>query len=76
MQFQNNLAALLDANGSTQTQLAEALDINRANVSRWVTGEREITKSKVDAICDALNCTIEQLYFHVPAANEHPNETA
>ena len=77
MQFQNNLGSILEGQGSTQSQLAEVLGINRANVSRWVTGEREITRSQVDNICDALSCTVEQLFFQAdkPANGPH-NETA
>lgn len=75
MLHQNNLGKLLEENGSNQTQLAEVLGINRANVSRWVNEEREIAKSQVDAICDALGCTIEDLIPPTVAANE-PTEAA
>ena len=73
----NNLAALLLANGSNQSQLAETLGIDRTNVSRWISGERTITDTQVENICAALDCTkAELLLGHLEAANEPHNEPA
>lgn len=73
----NNLEALLLANGSNQSQLAEELGIDRANVSRWITGERHITDAQVENICEALSCTKAQLLLgHLEPANEPHNEPA
>lgn len=48
----------------TQKQLAELLDVKKATVSRWETGERKIDEAKLTAVAERTG---------IPAADLRPD---
>lgn len=46
----------------TQDQLAGRVGTTKSSISRWETGERDITVGALGAIAEALNCEVPDLY--------------
>jgi len=46
----------------SQEQLANRIGSTKSSVSRWETGERDITLGALGAIAEALRCDVEDLY--------------
>ena len=55
------IAALRQARGMTQQQLADALGIAQQSVARWETGEREPRVSTLRRIAAVLGCDLSAL---------------
>ena len=50
--------------GMSQEQLANRLGSTKGSISRWETGERDITLGALGAIAEALNCEVRDLSRH------------
>lgn len=48
----------------TQETLANRIGSTKGSVSRWETGERDITAGALAAIAEALQCHVPDLYRH------------
>lgn len=48
----------------TQDQLARRIGSTKSSVSRWETGERDITLGALGAIAEALDVDVADLYRH------------
>lgn len=46
----------------TQDRLANLVGTTKSSISRWETGERDITLSALAAVAYALNCEVSDLY--------------
>ncbi len=46
----------------TQEQLANRIGSTKSSISRWETGERDITLGALGAIAEALQCDVADLY--------------
>jgi transcriptional regulator with XRE-family HTH domain len=46
----------------SQEQLANRIGSTKSSVSRWETGERDITLGALGAIAEALDCQVADLY--------------
>lgn len=46
----------------TQEQLAARVGTTKSSISRWETGERDITLGALGAIAEALSCEVTDLY--------------
>lgn len=46
----------------TQEQLAARVGTTKSSISRWESGERDITLGALGAIADALRCEVPDLY--------------
>ena len=55
--FGRNLLKLLERRGLSQVDLANYLGISEAAVSLWISGKNSPRMSKVDKICELLNCS-------------------
>ena len=58
----NNIKALREAKGMTQTQLADATGLNRVTIARYETTDCGMTVDSAGKIAEALGCTIDALY--------------
>lgn len=45
----------------SQEKLAEEIGSTKSSISRWESGERDITLSALAAIAEALNCSVAEL---------------
>lgn len=73
----NLLAKILaDKPGANQTRLAEAINVSKAAVNRWVGNVRLIPDDRVAAILEALDITHEELFIKYVPANSPPDEAA
>jgi repressor LexA len=62
MKTHEKLKMLLREKGrGAQTKLAEMLNEDKGFVSRWVSGKQEIPKSKLKAVANFLNVTVDYL---------------
>lgn len=59
--FGSNLAYYLDKNGETQVSLAQALNVTKQAVSRWVLGDRFPRVEMINAIADHFGVTPEDI---------------
>jgi transcriptional regulator with XRE-family HTH domain len=48
----------------SQEQLANRIGSTKSSISRWETGERDITAGALAAIAEALQCEVPDLYRH------------
>lgn len=48
--------------GMTQEQLAGRIGSTKSSISRWESGERDITLGALGAIAEALRCDVADLY--------------
>lgn len=46
----------------SQEQLANRIGSTKSSISRWETGDRDITSSALGAIAEALRCEVPDLY--------------
>lgn len=46
----------------SQEQLASRIGSTKSSISRWETGERDITLGALGAIAEALDCQVADLY--------------
>lgn len=49
-------------NDMSQEQLANRIGSTKSSISRWETGERDITMGALAAIAEALQCEVPDLY--------------
>jgi transcriptional regulator with XRE-family HTH domain len=49
-------------NDMSQEQLASRIGSTKSSISRWETGERDITLGALGAIAEALDCQVVDLY--------------
>ena len=56
------LAEWRDLRGLSQEQLANRIGSTKSSISRWETGERDITLGALSAIAEALDCDALDLY--------------
>ena len=54
-----SLVSLLDESGSTQTALADALNVSKSAVSNWVHGDNSIDMELVPRICEYFAVSID-----------------
>ena len=59
--YPNGLAEALERAGVSGSELARLLGTNRQNVSRWASGERELTPAFAEQIAPILNTTAASL---------------
>lgn len=59
--FSENLRTKLDEKRKSQKDLAKALDVTEASVSRWVNGEQYPRPAMVDRIAQYLMCSVDDL---------------
>lgn len=71
--FQRNLISYLREKGSTQSDLAVYLDVNKATVSDWVSGRKFPRHNAIDGICDYFG--IEPMYLFADSFKELPELT-
>ena len=57
----NRLRALRESRGMKQDELASALKVQRAAVSHYETGKRQLDPSTICALCDIFNVTADYL---------------
>ncbi len=57
MIFANNLVKILERRGLTQVDLANHLGVTESAVSLWCSGKTTPRMSKVDKICELLQCS-------------------
>lgn len=57
-----NISRLLGARQMSASQLSRMIDVNRATVSRWISGEKYPSLENVHAVCMALGTTFEDLH--------------
>lgn len=57
MIFANNLVKILERRGMTQVDLANHLGVTESAVSLWCSGKTTPRMSKVDKICELLQCS-------------------
>ena|ERR1700685_571176 len=48
----------------SQEQLANRIGSTKSSISRWESGERDITLGALGAIAEALGCEVADLYRH------------
>lgn len=46
----------------TQEQLAARIGSTKSSISRWETGERDITLGALSAVAEAIGCAVPDLY--------------
>lgn len=56
------LKELMEERGLMGYQVAEALNVTPAAVSKWVSGKITPRPSKLPELADLLGCTIDELY--------------
>ena len=56
------LKKIRKANGITQTQLAELMDVGQSTISGWENGSVNIPSDKLPLLADIFDCTIDALY--------------
>lgn len=61
MNFSEKLLTLRKANGLTQEQLAEKLDVSRQSVSKWESGQAIPEPEKIVALGDVFHVTTDYL---------------
>ncbi|MFT4064864.1 helix-turn-helix domain-containing protein [Paraburkholderia sp.] len=59
------------ANGLTQAQLAEMIDLEQEAISRWERGTRVPTIHRLQQLSDALDCSVDQL---LQRGSKRPND--
>ena len=62
--FCNNFNMYLEKKGVTQRELAEAINVSYAAVSKWSVGKSVPRMDKVDLICDYLHVSRSDLLEH------------
>jgi transcriptional regulator with XRE-family HTH domain len=60
MTFGETLAQLRTARGLSQSKLAERLKMDHSTVSRWESGERDITRPSVIRLAEALGASADE----------------
>lgn len=60
-EFGRRLRRLMHAKGLTQNDLSEITGISQATISSYITGRVVPSFIKVDKICRALNCSMDEL---------------
>lgn len=55
------LKEVLEDNDMNQTQLAEAIGVNRKQVGRWIRGEQEMGINKLKEICEILKISADYI---------------
>ena len=61
MNFSEKLLTLRKANGLTQEQLAEKLDVSRQSISKWESGQANPELEKIVALSAIFNVTTDYL---------------
>lgn len=61
MNFSNNLQKLRKANGFSQEQLAEKLEVSRQSVSKWESGASYPEVDKIIMMSDIFDCSMDEL---------------
>lgn len=59
--FAERLKALMVQRNISQVELAEALGVSQATISFWIRGVKEPRLKKMDKLCEALQCTRNDL---------------
>jgi len=49
-----------------QADLADALGVSQADVSRWLSGRRSLPMKRLDQLCQLLNCQPGDILSYVP----------
>lgn len=73
----NNIASLREAKGMTQKELAEAISTSPMQMSRLERGIRDLRPHWIRALCEALDCTPDQLLgYETPTLvdGSHPKD--
>jgi len=60
-EFRINLRTLRRARKLTQSQVADAIDVDRVTVARWETGERKPSVDAMTKLAEFFNTSIEAL---------------
>lgn len=64
--FAANLTRLLNLRGLSQVDVANALNVSESAVSLWCSGKTTPRMSKVDKLCELLNCSRASLVENEP----------
>ena len=59
--FNENLKRILDEQGLRQKDLAIMVGVSTPTVSEWCSGKKMPRMKMLDAICDALQCPLNEL---------------
>ena len=62
MRVHNNLIALMKNRGVKGKDLAVATGIPISSISEGVNGKRVFTDAQLEAICESLGVTVDQIY--------------
>lgn len=68
--FSHNLKDLVQKNGCTYTELADALNIRKSTVSNWINGISLPRMDKIDKICNYFNIKRSDLLEDKTKTNE------
>lgn len=63
MKYPNGLRAAMEMASKGPTELAEALDTNRQNITRWSAGQRKLTVEWAKKLAPLLSTSAEALMF-------------
>ena len=73
--FSRNLRNMLYAKNRSQVELAKAINVTETSVSFWVNGTVVPRHKTIDAICQYLNCTRDDLLTdHTQVAELAPED--
>ena len=61
MQYNNNLRAARQAAKKTQEKVAEYMNTNQVQISKWECGKQDITLHKAAKLADLYNVTLDYL---------------
>lgn len=72
----NNIYAIRNHFGLSQTELAKALNVSQVTVSNWETGSHKITAANIEKIAKTLNLTYDDIASEVSGfASKSNNES-
>lgn len=60
----NDLKALRERSGLSQTELAAIVNVSQQSVAKWENGVNSPRTDKIPEIAKALNCEISDLFKH------------
>lgn len=61
MNIKENLQNLMNKNKINSNQLAIKLEIDRSNVSRWLSGKQKPSLEQLEQLTKIFNCTYDDL---------------
>ena len=76
MSFSENLKVARKAQGLSQEELAETLDVSRQAVSKWEQGESYPEVEKLLQLCAALDVSMDELFSGELSGRRHRAEVA